>query len=471
MSGLISSLLANAKTLSAQTQQISTTGKNLQHVGDESYAKQTANVADSGTVETAYGLQSMGLTVSSITSSRNAIIDNQILRETWNNSSLEAKYQMSALIESAFGESIDTTSTTGSKSGIYAALDDFFNKASAAAASPGEAATQQSFLEAAQTLCDLVNGLNTSLEQIDSDIVSNIDAKTSDANTILSEIATLNKEIARLELTSGQQALDLRDARQAKLEKLAEIMNFTTSTSASGSLAISVLSEAGSPVTLVDGVNVQGTLSYTGTNYVVTSGSTTTNVSVTGGSLHGLHAIRASTTDLSLATLSDDLDALKNQLVDSVNGVYSQGVVGTPNTFFELNAAGDLKIVDGIDASTLKTATDGESGNTDILQQIADLASASFDGTTDYISGSFSDYYNSMVTSVGQEMSSTETLKETSDLVLNTLKTQRDSESGVDTNEEMTHLLLFERAFQGTSRVISMLDDMLSIIVNDLGRF
>ena len=49
------------------------------------------------------------------------------------------------------------------------------------------------------------------------------------------------------------------------------------------------------------------------------------------------------------------------------------------------------------------------------------------------------------------------------------VRTQRDSVSGVSLDEEMTDLMKYQRAFQASSRVFSVIDDLLDNVVNRLG--
>lgn len=54
--------------------------------------------------------------------------------------------------------------------------------------------------------------------------------------------------------------------------------------------------------------------------------------------------------------------------------------------------------------------------------------------------------------------------------VLNIVRGQRESMSGVSLDEEAAELMKFQRAYQASARVISVVDQMLDIVVNSLGR-
>jgi flagellar hook-associated protein 1 FlgK len=53
--------------------------------------------------------------------------------------------------------------------------------------------------------------------------------------------------------------------------------------------------------------------------------------------------------------------------------------------------------------------------------------------------------------------------------VTQSVDTLRTASSGVSTDEEMSNLLTYQRAYQASSKVISVLDDMLDTLINGMG--
>ena len=72
--------------------------------------------------------------------------------------------------------------------------------------------------------------------------------------------------------------------------------------------------------------------------------------------------------------------------------------------------------------------------------------------------------------SVGAQTQAVEQDLDSQEVLESFLQEQRQSYSGVSIDEEMTDLLRFQRSFQGTSRVISVLDSMLQEVVTGLVR-
>ena len=81
MSGLFSTLNASVKALNAESRAIEITGKNLANVNNTSYARQRVIFGDRGTVQTPQGAESLGLEALGIQQMRDALLDQQVVRE------------------------------------------------------------------------------------------------------------------------------------------------------------------------------------------------------------------------------------------------------------------------------------------------------------------------------------------------------------------------------------------------------
>lgn len=86
-------------------------------------------------------------------------------------------------------------------------------------------------------------------------------------------------------------------------------------------------------------------------------------------------------------------------------------------------------------------------------------------------SGSFSANFNKTVTILAQELNTTNIRLEDQKLSENMAVANRDQFSGVSQDEEMTDMMKFQRSFQASARHISVIDELLDLVVNRLGRF
>src|SRR4051812_44879266 len=147
------------------------------------------------------------------------------------------------------------------------------------------------------------------LAQAQSDLNAGIDNDVADANQLLSSIAELNGQIGRFEVNHAGSAIDLRDQRQALLEKLAAKLPIETQNASGGQVRVVAKDAAGPDVILVDLATVQGTVAFDGVQ--ITAGQPATVLSPNSGSIKGALTAR----DGAVQTLRSNLDQLAHQLV------------------------------------------------------------------------------------------------------------------------------------------------------------
>jgi flagellar hook-associated protein 1 FlgK len=464
MSGLFTTLNSSVKALNAQSQAIDISGKNLANVNNASYARQRVLFGDRGTVVTAEGAQSLGLEALGIQQLRDFLLDKQVIRETGLQSSSEALQQAYQRAQASLGQGVDSTTSTGGSSGLDAALNNFFNSFQSLAASPTDTGVRQQLLQNTNILTDRLNQTDARLAQVQSDLDSQINTDVGTANGLLSTIADLNDQIARYEIGHPGSAVDLRDQRQAKLEELAKVLPVDTQTSPAGNLQLIMRDSGGTPVVLVDGSTVNGTVAFTGS--AITAGSPATAVTLTGGSIQGALTAR----DGAVQTLRDNLDKLARQIVTSVNGAYNPSA--TPGAdFFNPTGltAGTVKLSPSLTAMNLVAGTGGAGDNT-IALAVAGVATHQFSlAAGDAFDGSISQYYSTTVSGIGQSLATANTQVQDQTNITKLVTSQRDGVSGVSLDEEMADLVRYQRAYQASSRVFSIVNDLLDTVVNQLG--
>ena len=467
MSGLFATLNSSVKAITAHSRAIETTGKNLANITNAGYARQRVVYGDRGTIMTPEGAESLGLEALGVQHMRDQLLDLQVAREISLTASYKAEQSGYQRAQAGLGQSIDRTnvsSTTGtSDNGLGAALDNFFNAFQSLAVSPTDDGQRVTLLQKAAILTDRFQLANQRLAQVQSDLNAQVSSDVSSVNTLLSTIADLNSQIARFEINAPGTAVDLRDQRQTKLEELAAKLPVTVVDSG-GVVQLTAKDGSGNPVVLVNGAAVQGSIAFNGTQ--ITGGTSATALALTAGSIEGSLTAR----DGAVQTLRDNLDALAHQLVTSVNAKYNP--TGLTGDFFTASGttAGTINIVSSITSATLKASDGGAAGDNTVALAIAQLANTSF--TTaggDYIDGTFSGYFSKTVSTIGQALAGANARVEDQGNIEKLVRGQRDSVSGISLDEEMADLMKFQRAFQASSRVFSVVDELLDTVVNRLG--
>ncbi len=467
MSGLYSTLGASVSALDAQSIAIDVAGKNLANVNNPNYARQSVIFGDRGTVVTADGAQSLGLEALGVQQMRDALLDKQVVRETSVTAGLTAQQEAYQRTQTSLGQTINSTgstsSPTSSSTGLNAALSKFFGSFQTLAANPTDTGVRQTLLQNAASLADQLQQTDARLAQVQSDLTDSATADVQTANATLTQIANLNTQIDRAEIGHPGSAVDLRDLRQAALESLAKQLPIDTVSTASGTIQVVMKDAANATVVLVDDTKVQGTVALSGGS--VTAGSPATTVVGNGGTIMGALTAR----DGAIQNLRSNLDALAQQLVASVNGAYNPAGT-TGKDFFNPSggSAGTIAVSSSLTAGNLVAGTGGAGDNTTALA-VAAVATRQFSvAGGDAIDGTIGQFYSSTTSGFGSALATVSSNVTDQTNIETMVRSQRDSVSGVNLDEEMANLVKFQRAYQASSRVFSLVDDLLDTVVNKL---
>ena len=134
---------------------------------------------------------------------------------------------------------------------------------------------------------------------------------------------------------------------------------------------------------------------------------------------------------------------------------------------------GNTVTIEDQDGNSLSTKLSDVNSSTKIRfanpETITVEESVDFEGRSRGIDGSFASYFNSVVTSVAQELNNTNTRLEDQKLSEEMAVNSRDQFSGVSQDEEITDMMKFQRSFQASARHINVIDTLLEQVVNRLG--
>ena len=332
MLGTFSTLQMGARALAAQRQATEITGQNLANVNNPAYSRQRVNMRTSASLNTSDGIVGTGVEVAGIEQIRDTFLDQQIQSETSTRSSLQSQQDSLENVDALLGQKIDvkgsaaaTDPSSGGLTGLQAGLSNFFASLQTLSTDPASSTQRSIVLQQADALAQNFNGTASRLSDIQDGLNNQIQGNVDDANGLLSQIATLNGQIASYELPGGT-ANDLRDTRESKLEDLSKLVDFKTVNQSDGTLNIGMGGEL-----MVNGSSAEDTLQAFdngGGQLLVQSAGTGSTLAIGGGSIHGLIETR----DTALANQMTRLNTLAGQLISQVNGIYSAGYDANGNT-------------------------------------------------------------------------------------------------------------------------------------------
>ena len=219
MSSTFGGLELGKSALNAFRLGMQTVGHNISNMNTEGYSRQRVNFK-TVTPENIIGVGQLGqgMTVSSIERIRDEFLDFQF-RDS--QSTLGYWEKINDLYDS-----IQNYIAEPNSSGVRAAMDTFFTNMQSLQEKPEDTSARQAVVTAANSLgsmlSNLIDSFNTYNESINMEIKQSVD----EANSMLHDIAALNREIYEAE-TLNQNANDLRDSRDVLIDRLSKMMDIS----------------------------------------------------------------------------------------------------------------------------------------------------------------------------------------------------------------------------------------------------
>ncbi len=307
--------------LSAAQKAFDIIGNNIANAATDGYHRQRVNLAPAYSSQIGDVILGGGVDVTGITRMIDNLLEQEILRQQSLSGQVSQELATLRTVENAFGEL-----STGS--GLNAAIDEFFNALQDLSAHPAEAIWQNQAVTAAKTLADRFRTLGGFLNTLENQIKLEAENTIEQINTLINQIAELNGEIARREMTGGQ-TNNLRDQRDQRIAELSELVGLETHAQEHGTVNVSI---AGIPA-------VSGTTTFELEVGLITGGSLGVSIAgmynyktdVQGGRLGGLLSLR---NDL-ISDVHSNLDSLASAIIQQINQYHVQGV-GSEGSFTQL---------------------------------------------------------------------------------------------------------------------------------------
>ncbi len=217
MSNSFYGLEMGKRALNAFRQGIEVAGHNITNaVKTEGYSRQRANFSTTTPYTITPGQVGTGVKVDEIIRIRDEFLDFQYRSE------LSQLGYWSKI--NSFYETVQLYIAEPTAQGVRAAFDTFWASLQGLQKDPESSATRQSVVKAAESLGTMVGSLVKGYDNYASIVNTEVKASVDQANTMLYEIASLNKEIYHLQAL-GYNPNDLLDKRDVLLDKLTKMLD------------------------------------------------------------------------------------------------------------------------------------------------------------------------------------------------------------------------------------------------------
>ena len=454
MSTLNTSLATALSGLAAEQGALEATTNNVANVNTPGYSREVPVLVASDPIVEEPLTYGTGVTLETIQSVRDPILESQIQQET------QTQGQLSALVSALTQMQTNFTSTTGD---IGTAISNFFDSVNQLSTSPADLSLRQNVLTAAGNVATAFNVAANNLTAQQGNLDRGVEQTVGQINQLTTQIAQLNGQISNLE-NVGQSAGTFIDQRTQLIDQLSSLVdvstipsdNTLTLTTASGT-ALVAGQQSFALTTQPDA---------SGRQQIDSEGNDITSTIVS-GQLGGMLAAR----DQQIPAIQSQLDTLAAGFANAVNQVQTSGYdlngnASTGNNLFTppsgstTGAAASLSVA-LTDPSLLAASCDGSAGSNGNVENLYALRNAAVAGNQ-----SPSDYYSSIVFNVGNAASNANTAQSASSLVLQQLNDQRASVSGVSLDEEAANMMRYQQAYAASAQVITAINTMMEDVIN-----
>ena len=454
MSSLNASLAIALSGLASEQGALEATSNNVANVNTPGYSRQVPVLVASDPIVEDPLTFGTGVTLQSIQSVRDPVLESQIQQET------QTQGQLSALV-SALSQTQTNFSSTGGD--IGSAISQFFDSVNQLSTSPADLSLRQNVLTAAGNVATAFNVASNNLTAQRTSLDQGVEQTVGQINQLTAEIAQLNGQISNVE-NAGQSAGTFVDQRNQLINQLSSLVDVSVIPSGN-----SLILTTANGTALVDGQHsfqLSTRPDAAGVQHIFSQGSDITS-SIVSGQLGGMLAAR----DQQIPAIQTQLDTLAAGLANAVNNVQTGGYdlngnastghnLFTPPPASTVGAASSLSVA-LTDPALIAASSDGSAGSNGNAEALYALRNQAV------INGqSPGDYYSNIIFNVGNAAANATASQSASSLVLQQLNDQRSSVSGVSLDEEAANMMRYQQAYAASAQVISSINSMMQTVIN-----
>lgn len=454
MGSLFGLLGTMGSALQAQQAAMDVTGNNVSNANTPGYVRQTAVLQAVPASANSDG----GVTVASIQRAFNAFTYGQVLTQTGLQGSADAR-------NSALSAAQATIAPSGGGS-VGDSINAFFSAAQTLSASPSDLSARSAVLQQATQVAQAFSTTANGLQQQQGAIVTQAQGLATKLNQTLSQIATLNGQIAQA-TAAGQSPADLQDQRDQLVTTVAQGMGASVVTDSTGAVTLfagnTVLVSGSNASTVSVGVDANNAMQIN----VQRPGGSTVDITknVNDGTLGGLREAR----DTDIAQSLQSLDQLAYNFANAVNAVQSAGYGLDGQTGRNMFTV-PTQVQGAAAAMAVDPSVQGQPNNVAAASNPNDVpggndtavALAQIAGQTLGSSGTATSAFAAITAQIGNAASAAGTDAATRADTVTQAQNLNSSASGVSLEEESVNLTKFQQAFEAASRVLQAADSMLN---------
>ena len=460
--GILATLSIASQSLKNQQAGIQTTGHNLANAATPGFSRQRVEIVTEHPSFEGGLLLGQGANAAGIQRVVDRFLEAELLTLNRDVGTAEAEQQALAAIQEIFP-------TTG---GIDTALSAFFGSISDLANNPSSLTERVSVVGKANALADSLRQSRELLIAGQRNLDDELASITTRVNLLTEQIAKLNGQIKFTE-AGGVEANDFRDQRQTRVQELVRLTGATAREETDGQMTVvsnGLLFVSGERAGRLDSSTINGA----GFHQVTFQSPSGLSFDATTLFQSGKIAAVLDMRDNRIQSIIDRLDQIAVTLVNTFNAQHALGfdldgaaggdfftpIAATPGAaaVVQVNPAlaSDPRL---IAAASAAGAVPGDNRNALALVNLRSATHAALNDLT------FQDSFLALVGDIGSQVESAQTGLAFRQSLLTQTQARRESASGVNIDEEMTKLILFQRAFEASSLLVRTADEMYGALI------
>ena len=332
MGSTFGGLEISKRGLSTHQAALNTTGHNISNADNKHYARQRVEIESAEPIyapafnrASVSGQLGQGSHVASVQRIRDSFYDDQIQTAENSKSYWETRHHYLKQVENIFNEPSENT--------LRSLLDKFWASWQDLANFPADMAHREVVIERGQALSLRINDSYNKLYTLQTRANMEVQTNVAEINSLASKVKDLNQRIQKLEAL-GDNPNDLKDRRDATLEKLSEFVNIHIGRGDKDELIVFIGEQALVQGEILRKLSIEGEPSKDGL-YKVTWEHNRKDLVLEKGRLYALLEMR----DQAILERIHELDSYALNISDIVNEAHSDGfgLNGSTNkNFFEL---------------------------------------------------------------------------------------------------------------------------------------
>ena len=449
MGNLLGSILATTSSMRAFSQGLNVVQNNVANANTPGFVKQTQDFS-ANSFDLKSGLPG-GVALGPLLNSRNEFAEESVRRQQSASAGADQRAGDLSQLEPVF----DLSST----SGISGTLGKLFASFSQLSVAPNSNPSRQAVLDRAKEVAQAINQSAGALTNASGSADNQITNTVASINKLLDKIATLNGEYRRQSDAGSNPSLDADVHRT--LEELSQLVDFSATKADDGSTTIQI----GGQTTAVIGDHVYKLgVDFSRTQAkILNAQGTDISEQIGSGKIHALLDQRNET----IPSYLSELNNLAIGLADGVNTALAGGLDANGNvptvplfTYDVTNGAAQTLSTNPLATSDIAAASASAPGGNGNALALGDLARSKQIGGFTFI-----EFYGNLAGRVGRDVATAQGDQQTFGALLTQARSFRSDSSGVSLDEEAAKLIQFQKSYQATAKLVSVLNDLTNTLI------